>query len=339
MEPFTGRRRPTGMNRLPFLRAATLALVTTLALAGCGAGNESSSEGSGIPQEVSAPGAPAPEGPPEDLAAELDAPAAAEGADTAPDSASDSASDSAPGAAPAAAAQPPAIIATGTVELLAEDVGETRRAVQRLADEVGGRLSSEETTADDEGTAVASRLVLRVPSATFDATMTAVEDLAPTSSSSRGLEDVTTQVVDTEARVRAQRESLARVEALLAEADDLGEVVSIEGELTRRQADLDSLASQLAYLQDATSWSTITVQVRRPASDDSDDAGDTDEATGGFVGGLRDGWAALADFGGGVATVAGVLLPWAVLAVVVGTPLLLLLRRLARRSRGGVAAA
>ncbi|MDF9717168.1 DUF4349 domain-containing protein [Nocardioides sp. ChNu-99] len=330
------------MNRLPLLRAATLALVTTLALAACGAGNESaeSSGSSGIPQEASAAGPPAPEDAP--AGADLDAVApesATEQDAAAGDAATDRAAGSAGAAAPAATeAQPPAIIATGTVELLAEDVGETRRAVQRLADEVGGRLSSEETTADDDGAAVASRLVLRVPSATFDATMTAVEDLAPTSSSSRGLEDVTTQVVDTEARVRAQRESLARVEALLAEADDLGEVVSIEGELTRRQADLDSLASQLAYLQDATSWSTITVQVQRPA-DDTDGADDTDEATGGFVGGLRDGWAALAEFGSGVATVAGVLLPWAVLALLVGTPLLLLLRRLARRSRGGVAAA
>ena len=50
------------------------------------------------------------------------------------------------------------------------------------------------------------------------------------------------------------------------------------------------------------------------------------------VAGLRDGWDALSGFGTAAATVAGALLPWAVVALVVGVPGLALTRRLRRRT-------
>ena len=84
-------------------------------------------------------------------------------------------------------------------------------------------------------------------------------------SSNRGSEDVTTQVIDTGVRVRAQEASLKRVELLLAEASDLKDVIWIESQLTSRQAELDSLKSQQSWLTDQTSLSTITVDISAPA--------------------------------------------------------------------------
>ena len=89
--------------------------------------------------------------------------------------------------------------------------------------------------------------------------MAELEKVAQLESSSRNSEDVTTEVIDTEVRIRAQAESLKRVELLLARAQSIRDIVSIEAQLTRRQADLDSLKSRQAYLADQTSMSTITV--------------------------------------------------------------------------------
>lgn len=309
------------MNRTGTLLA--LALTTTVALTACSSsdGGDSATAERGTSSQERL----------EDRPGSAEAPQAApseapDGSDAA--GGSSGSTGEAPPDSPAAV-QPSTVIATGTVDLVADDVAETRRDVQRLADEAGGRVAGEETTTDRDGVMDGSRLELQVPSAAFDATMTAVEAVATTTSSTRSLEDVGTEVVDTEARVRAQEQSLARIEALLAEADGLDEVVAIEGELTTRQAALDSLTSQLDYLQDATAYSTITVCVER--TDEAEEGTDEDEGSDGFLGGLTDGWDGLTTTLGAVAVALGLLLPWVVLVALVAVPLAWLLRRLRRR--------
>lgn len=326
----TNSGRPPRRSRRLATTTTALALGTLVVLTGCSGADRSVSD------EVS------------DSSAPSGAADSAAGGDVAQQQAPDAAGDveadrgAAPEAAPdpagpapdsVAEAREPAIIATGSVELRTDDVAASRRDVQQVADAVGGQVAGEETTTDRDGIMDGSRLELRVPSDTFDETMAALEDVATTVSSNRSLEDVTTQVVDTEARVRAQQASLTRIEALLGEAEDLAEIVSVEAELTRRQSDLDALVGQLAYLQDATAYSSVTVYLERTGDDEADE---TEEAGGGFLDGLRGGWDALAAFAGGTALVVGALLPWLVAGAVLGVPLLLLVRRLARR-RGAAA--
>jgi Flp pilus assembly protein TadB len=52
----------------------------------------------------------------------------------------------------------------------------------------------------------------------------------------------------------------------------------------------------------------------------------------GFLPGLKGGWNALVVFGVALATVAGALLPWTVVLLLVGGPLWLVVRRLRRRT-------
>ena len=78
---------------------------------------------------------------------------------------------------------------------------------------------------------------------------------------SRKSEDVTTQVLDNDARVRAAERAIRQIEVLLGRADALRDIIAIESDLARRQADLDSLKSQQAWLEDQTSLSTINVQL------------------------------------------------------------------------------
>jgi hypothetical protein len=106
-------------------------------------------------------------------------------------------------------------------------------------------------------------------------------------------------------------------------------VVSIESELSQRQADLASLEAQQRYLADQTSLSTITLSVERTAKAKPEPKPDTDDA--GFLAGLSGGWKALKSFLVAMATVAGALLPWLVLALVLAVPAWPLIRRLRRR--------
>ena len=219
-----------------------------------------------------------------------------------------------------------AMIFTGTVELHGKDVTDARLDVLEVMDRYAGEVAQEETGTDDDGELAHARLVLRVPSADFGKAMTDLEGVAELDSSSRGSEDVTTQVIDNHVRVRAQARGLRRVEKLLDRADNLSEIVAIEATLTRRQADLDSLKSQQAYLADRTTLATITVTIEHRGA-----AGSSDESVSGFLAGLASGWHGVTTFVSGVLTTFGLLLPFALLVGLVGTPLWLATRAVRRR--------
>jgi len=73
-------------------------------------------------------------------------------------------------------------------------------------------------------------------------------------------EDLSRQIVDTEARVRAMTTLRDRLMALLAERPGkLADVVAIEQELARVQGEIDSTASQLAVMRGRVQMSTVTL--------------------------------------------------------------------------------
>lgn len=224
------------------------------------------------------------------------------------------------------ALQSRAVISTGTVSLRSRDVEQSRFDVQRVVDDHRGEISDEQTSTDPDGRIDRSRLVLRVPSGSFDEVMDELGDVADLRSAKRTSEDVTTEVIDIDVRVRAQEKSLERVELLLARAQNLRAIIAIESQLTRRQAELDSLKAQQAYLADQTSLSTITVyleQTEQPRPEERDEAG--------FLTGLAGGWDALVRSATVLATVIGAVLPFAVALLLLGAPLWLLVRSLLRR--------
>ena len=221
----------------------------------------------------------------------------------------------------------PAIISVGTITLQSEDVAAARFDVDKVVDSYGGSVADEKTTASTDGEVRLSRVVLRIPSKDFDAAMTDLAELGKVTASTRKAEDVTAQVIDTEARIRAQEQSLERVEVLFTRAQNIRDIVAIEAQLSRRQAELDSLKGQLAYLNDQASLSTITVYLELAPEPEEKPAAQPEQDDNAFVGGLKDGWNALSELASGLATVAGALLPFVAVGVLLGVPAAIVARR------------
>lgn len=220
-----------------------------------------------------------------------------------------------------------AVIATATVSFHDEDLTRARQEVQRITDRFGGSVADEETESS-EGEVTWTRMVLRIPTTDFDPAIDALEEVGELDATVRTTEVVTDQVRDNEARIRAQERSLRRLEALLDRAQDLGDVIRLESELGRRQADLDALKATQAWLADQTSMSTVNVHAHRT----EDDGPAEKERERGFLGGLAAGWDSLAATGLVVATALGALVPWVPVLVVLVLPLWWLLRRRPRRA-------
>ena len=133
------------------------------------------------------------------------------------------------------------MISTGRIELTSGDVAAARARVDGVLAREHGRIADENTDTDERGTVTSAHLVLRVPSADFDETMAALAGVATLRSSTRKAEDVTTQVIDTDARIAAQRAGVRRLRDLVSRAASLPALLAVERELTARQGELESL--------------------------------------------------------------------------------------------------
>ena len=169
-----------------------------------------------------------------------------------------------------------------------------------------------------------ARMVLSVPAKTLDDVLTQLSKIGSVSYRSSQSQDVTDTYVDTKARIEPMQDGINRVRALLTKATDLQQVITLESELSRRQADLDSLTQRLAQLDAMTTTSDVTVTLWT-------DATAPVQTESGLGGGLRTAWESFLGSLTVILTGLAALLPWLVLLV----PLTLLGLRVWRRRTAG----
>ena len=224
------------------------------------------------------------------------------------------------------------VIRTGDVAVTNRDVAGARTELADVVARFGGEIDSEQTQSDGRGRIVHSTVTVRVPVDRFDEAMTALGGLGKVQRADSSSKDVTSEVIDVDERVQTLALSLDRLQRFQKKATSIDDLIRYENEIARREAELQSMRSQQAYLREQTAMSTITVSISLPPKrvvppdDDSlDDAG--------FLVGLKSGWVALRSAVVVVLTIIGALLPFAVVLVLVGVPTWLLVRRLVTRGK------
>ncbi|AUH39851.1 DUF4349 domain-containing protein [Streptomyces sp. CMB-StM0423] len=271
---------PARIRTRPALAAALLAAV--LAVGGCtdSGGDADSAEAGSARADAKAQGA---------------APREGGGADAG--GAGDSADSRAPrGGATAAEGvtlAPQALVRTAAITVRTKDLAGAADSARTLAEGAGGYVG-DESTSQEPGAPARARLTLRVPAAEYDAVLGDLAELGRVVNRDVEVKDVTDEVVDVDSRVRSQRASVARIRDLMDDATKLADVVTLEGELGTRQADLEALLAQQSSLKERTELGTITLELRRPAAappaDEDDGTSVTEALAGGwdaFVTGLR----------------------------------------------------
>jgi chromosome segregation ATPase len=157
-------------------------------------------------------------------------------------------------------------------------------------------------------------VVLRVPAAKLDEAMRELKALGTVERAETTIEDVTTQRVDLDARIKALQTSVDRLLAIMRDAKDPDALIKAEDALSERQAELDSLRAQREALGDRIDYSTVDVTFVADTV-----GGPAPEAYQGFLGQIERGWDALVSVVGNLVLLFGLLLPWlGVLAVAGG---------------------
>jgi len=184
------------------------------------------------------------------------------------------------------------LVRTAQLSVEVEDPVAGTRKVRTVVAGIGGSV------AQDESGDGSSRPTLRVPAEALDRLVDDFGALGHVTARSG-------QVVDLNARVASQQASVVRVRTLLGQARSIGDIVSIESELSRREADLDSLTDGLAALRDQVALSTLTVDITKASPPPVEGAGAS-----GFPGGLGNGWDGLRALASGAGALAGFVLPF-----------------------------
>ncbi|MFU8852092.1 DUF4349 domain-containing protein [Micromonospora sp. SL1-18] len=218
------------------------------------------------------------------------------------------------------------IIYTGTMQVRVEDVDRAAREATARAREAGGFVGGDQRTS--ESADARAELILRVPADRFTALIDGLAGLGKQERREIRTEDVTEETVDLDARIATQRARVDSARKLLARATSINDLVTLENEVGRREADLASLEAKKRRLADLTALSTITVAFVGPHAvtvEKEDDLG--------FLVGLRGGWSAFLSSLTVALTVLGAVLPF---ALMIGVPVALLIwlarRRRARRA-------
>ncbi|MET8938895.1 DUF4349 domain-containing protein [Streptomyces rubiginosohelvolus] len=208
------------------------------------------------------------------------------------------------------------VIRTATLSVEVKSVPKAVAAARGAAEGAGGLVASENTERLDD-TYETSHLVLRVPQERFQEVLRELAGSGKLLSRTSNAKDVTDQVVDVDSRISTQRASVARVRELMDQAEKISDVVALEGELSSRQSDLESLLAQQASLKDRTSLATITLDLTPPDTPGDDGSKDEDP---GFLDALGGGWDAFVTMLRWIAVAFGAAFPFlltAALAVVV----------------------
>jgi hypothetical protein len=217
-----------------------------------------------------------------------------------------------------------AVVYHGTITVRVKDVAAAVVRAEGFANGVDGLVYAEETSSEPgRKSASNATMTLKVPPSEFRPVLTQLGALGKQLSRAQTAEDVTSQAVDIEARLRSQRASVARLRALIEKATTVGAVVQVESELSQREADLEALEAQQKKLGELVDLATINVNFVAP---DVKVAPPVKKDNLGFLPGLRNGFSALAAAVVVTLTVAGALLPFLFTLALIGVPAWLVLR-------------
>ncbi|MFB9375363.1 DUF4349 domain-containing protein [Kineococcus gynurae] len=255
------------------------------------------------------------------------------------DAAADVAED--PAALPAAATGR-AVVSTARLGVGVDDVTAAASAAARIAVAAGGSVQQSQVSGADGTEVVAGEarpddavapgatasLTLRVPAERFEGVLDELAALGTQLDRQTTSSDVSAEVADVDSRVASAQAVLGTLRERLPEARTIADVLTVENELARRQADLEALQARQRVLADQVALSTVDVGFSPRAAVAAAAATD-----GGFLDGLRAGWSALGRTVHVGGTVLGAVLPFAVPVAAVGG-LLWWLRR--RRTEGRV---
>ena len=156
------------------------------------------------------------------------------------------------------------LIQTVRMQVETEDMDAVLQQVDARIAELGGYTESSNV---QNGSAYSSKryrsasLTLRVPAARLDDFVDRVGEISNIVSSRKTVEDVTLSYVATESRLKALQTEQTRLLELMAKAETMSDLLTVEKRLTEVRTELEQVASALRVFDNQVDYATIHLQI------------------------------------------------------------------------------
>ena len=151
------------------------------------------------------------------------------------------------------------VIHQAQLQLKVKNLEKTQMKIERKANEYGGYIVESNVYREDEER-VEGTITVRIPEARFQDFLVVTEGQA-SEVVGRNVtgQDVTEQYVDLKARLKSKRAVEEGLLAFMQDAKKTEDLLKISSDLAAVQEEIEQLTGQMKYLENQTSYSTVTI--------------------------------------------------------------------------------
>lgn len=165
--------------------------------------------------------------------------------------------------ADAASGKAPLIVRTGQLNLEVAVLDEALVAAERAVTAAGGYVAASQRQGDDEK--ASAMVTYRIPVERWEATLAALRKVGvKVLSEQTGSEEVTSQVVDLGARLTNLRATESALQAIMAKATKIPDILEVQAQLTGVRMEIEQLTAQKQSLEERAAMATVTVGFSLP---------------------------------------------------------------------------
>ena len=150
---------------------------------------------------------------------------------------------------------------TGYMEMQTLDFDKASGDIDALVKELGGYFQQSSVSNRGNSGYRYGSYTIRIPSAQFDTFLQKAGTLCHLVYSSTGTDDVSETYYDTEARLETARIKLERLQALLAKATSMDDIITIESAISETEWDIENLSGTLRRYDALVDYATIDVEL------------------------------------------------------------------------------
>ncbi|MGH9198451.1 MAG: DUF4349 domain-containing protein, partial [Acidimicrobiia bacterium] len=129
-----------------------------------------------------------------------------------------------------------------------------------VAEQLGGFVTNS-ATFEREGRITSGTVAMRVPSDKFQSALAELRKLGEVKGEEQNGQDVTSEFVDLDARLRHLKSQEAFYLRLMDEAKTISDMIQIQQQLSSVQLQIEEVQGRLNFLKDQTTYSTITASI------------------------------------------------------------------------------
>lgn len=151
------------------------------------------------------------------------------------------------------------LIYTADISLQTTEFDDATAALSRLVTEMGGYFES--SSVNNYSSYRYGGYTVRVPAKNFDAFCSQVGQLCQMTYINRSAQDVSEAYYDTESRLKTQQTKLERLQELLAKAETMEDIITIESAISETELNIEWLTGDLRHYDSLVGYSTVNISL------------------------------------------------------------------------------